>query len=92
MYKHDVMTTVFISQTMGDDSYNGLSPERDENGNAPVKSIERALGMIKKMRAEGVDHRIFVSVIGDYYLSAPVSLSEIERVTIEPFGKMGRIS
>ena len=91
MHKHDVLATIFVSQAVGDDSYNGLSYVKDDGGNAPLKSLERAIEIIKEMRSEGAAHRIYVSVIGDYYLSSPVNISDVERVTVEPFGDTGRI-
>ena len=91
MLKRDVVATLFVSQATGDDSYNGLSYLKDEGGNAPLKSLERAIEIIKEMRSEGVAHRIYVSVIGDYYLSSPVNISGVERVTVEPFARTGRI-
>ncbi len=91
MLKRDVVATIFVSQALGDDSYSGLTPASDVLGNAPVRSIERAIEIIKEMRDSGIENPLYISVIGDYYVSEPIVIGGVERVTLEPFGGNGRI-
>ena len=90
MLKSDVIATIFVSQANGDDNCNGFVPFSDGCGNAPVRSIERAIEIIKKMRDSGIDNPLYISVVGDYFVSAPIAVKGV-RVTVEPFGGKGRL-
>lgn len=76
---------------MGNDSNSGLAPKADGCGNAPLKSVERGIEIIKEMRQSGIDNPLHISIIGDYYISKPIEINGVERVTIESFGGKGRI-
>lgn len=91
MLKRNVVASLFVSQTLGDDSYSALTPLPDAMGNGPVRSLERAIEIIKEMRMGGLDNPLSISVIGDYCLNAPVEIKDVERITLEPFGGKGRI-
>lgn len=91
MLKCNTATTVFVSQALGDDSYNGLAPYKDGEGNAPIQSIERAIEIIKEMRKIGIDSPVCISVIGDYYVSAPIVINDVDHVILETFEGLGRI-
>ncbi|MBP3376630.1 MAG: right-handed parallel beta-helix repeat-containing protein [Clostridia bacterium] len=91
MLKRNVVATIFVSEAFGDDLCSGLTPVSDGCGNKPVKSIERAIGIIKEMRKSGIDNPIYISVVGDYFVSEPIRVSGVERVTLEPFGAKGRM-
>ena len=91
MLKSDVIATIFVSQTHGDDSCNGFAPSSDGKGNAPVQSVEKAIEIISKMRDSGIENPLYISVIGDYHVSEPIMIKGVSRVTLEPFGGKGRI-
>ncbi|MBE6646859.1 MAG: right-handed parallel beta-helix repeat-containing protein [Ruminococcaceae bacterium] len=91
MLKRNVVASLFVSQTLGDDSYSALTPLPDAMGNGPVRSLERAIEIIKEMRMGGLDNPLSISVIGDYCLNAPVEIKDVERITLEPFSGKGRI-
>ena len=91
MLKRDVVATIFVSEAIGNDANSGLSYAPDSQGNAPVRTIERALEIIREMRDSGVENPLYISVIGDYHVSEPIVIKDISRVTLEPFGSKGRI-
>ena len=91
MLKRNVVATLYVSQKLGDDSYSALAPSPDEFGNGPVRSVERAVEIVKEMRISGMDNPISISVMGDYFISSPIEISGVERITLEPFGDKGRI-
>lgn len=91
MYKSNVITTIFISQADGDDTCNGFAASNDGCGNAPLRSIEKAIEIIRKMRDSGIDDPICVSVVGDYFISEPIVVRDVCGVIFEPFGGKGRI-
>ena len=90
MYNYDNVSTIYISQNQGDDSANGLAPSRDNEGNGPLKSFERALLLIGQLRRSGVDRPLTVSLVDDYYLTSPISINE-KLITVESFGERKRI-
>ena len=90
MYDLQNLSTLYISQKHGDDKANGLAPMRDNVGNGPLKSFGRALSLVRELRASGVDRPLTVSLVDDYYLGAPLKISE-RLLTIESFGTKKRI-
>ena len=66
--------TIYISQSTGNDSFNGYSPTADCYGAGPIKSFGRLNEMINTMRSSGVNHPISVKFIGDYYMTSPLQL------------------
>ena len=91
MLSPNQIATVFVSQTVGDDLSNGFAPSPDQCGNAPVRSVERAMEIVKEMREDQIYNPINISIVGDYYVSSPIVIKGVDRVTIEPFGGCGRI-
>lgn len=90
MYSYEHLSTIFVSQKFGNDSANGLSPVTDAYGNAPLRSIERALSIIRELRKAGVERPLTLSLVDDYYLTSQINISE-KRLTVESFGKKKRI-
>lgn len=66
--------TIYVSQSNGNDGFSGYTPTKDGHGNGPVKSIDRALKMIKTMRVGGLNQPISIKIIGDYYLDSPIRI------------------
>ncbi|MBQ9086899.1 MAG: right-handed parallel beta-helix repeat-containing protein [Clostridia bacterium] len=93
MYQLRNSATIYVSQTHGDDKlYSGLAPVADDYGNGPFKTLEYALSVLRTIRKAGVERPMTVSLTEDYFLTAPLSLSDgIRRVTLESFGSRKRI-
>ncbi len=90
MYSYEHLSTVYVSQKIGDDKANGLAPYPDGNGNAPLFSLERALELVGELRGSGVERPLTVSLVDDYYLTAPIHIKE-KLLTVESFGAQKRI-
>ena len=92
MYSIKNSTTFYVSQINGNDYHSGLSPTVDEYGNGPFQTLDRALDLIRQMRLTGVDKPLTIELVDDYYLSAPLALTNgIKRLTIESYGTRKRI-
>lgn len=90
-------STIYLSQKTGNDEYTGYAPLVDERGNGPIQTIQRLEEMLNTMRANGVLQPITVKVMGDYYLTKPISLGftapsifgnhhPMKNVTFESYG------
>ena len=67
--------TIYVSQTLGNDNFNGYTPEVDTTCNiGPVKTLDRAFELVTKMRVTGNLCPVSVRIMGDYYLEKPVEL------------------
>ena len=92
MYSINNSNTFYVSQSNGSDGFSGLTPTVDEYGNGPFKTMDRALKLIRQMRLTGVDKPLTIELVDDYYLSAPLSLTNgLRRLTIESYGARKRI-
>ena len=91
MFSIENIATLYVSQAMGDDAHNGFAPIADKCGNAPLKTIDKAIETVKEQRAKGLFRPMTISVVGDYYVSEPIVFENISAVTLEPYGKTGRI-
>ena len=91
MFSIENVATLYVSQAEGDDSANGFAPIADMCGNSPLKTIGMAISIIKELRQNGLCRPMTISVVGDYYTSEPIVMENIRGVTLEPFGKTGRI-
>ena len=88
MFSIQNASTFYVSQSTGNDSANGFAPFADNHGNAPFKSVDKAINVIKALRAGGLERPLTISIVGDYYISSPIALKGLERVTVESFGKV----
>lgn len=84
-------STFFISQTAGNDLFTGTAPTEDKNGNGPYKTVERAIEAIREYRRAGNDRPLTISFVDDYFLSAPIDLTGLYRVTLNSYGEQRRI-
>lgn len=68
-------STIFVSQSEGNDGWTGFCEKPQPQHNfGPVKTMERALEMLAKMRATGNSQPMTICVIGDYYTEKPVCI------------------
>lgn len=91
MFSIENVATVYVSQSSGDDGANGFAPTADRYGNAPIRTVDRAISIIRELRASGCCRPMTVSVVGDYFVSKPIVIENIRGITVEPFEKKGRI-
>ena len=85
------VSTLYVSQKNGDDSFSGTCPERYENGRGPYKTIERALDAVADYRKSGKEHPMFISLVDDYYLSTPINIDGLYGITIESYKGRKRV-
>ena len=64
IYNYKNFSTLFVSQSFGLDGANGLSPRADKDGNAPLRTVESAVELVKKICGDGVE-RPFTIAIAD---------------------------
>ena len=91
MFSIENVATLYVSQSTGDDTHNGFAPTADKYGNAPFKTIGKAISSIREQREKGLCRPMTVSVVGDYYICKPIVIEDVRGITLEPFGKNGRI-
>ena len=91
MFSIENIATLYVSQAMGDDAHNGFAPVTDKFGNAPLKTVDKAIELIKEQREGGLCRPMTVSVVGDYYVNKPIAIEDVNGITLEPFSKKGRI-
>ncbi len=72
MYNFYNSSTIYVSQINGNDKYSGLTPEADEFGNGPFKTIEHALDSVGERRVCGFMRPMTIAFVDDYYLTRPV--------------------
>lgn len=77
---------IYISQTYGDDSFDGFSPVY-ENGSGPIKTIKKLLEKLRELRKNGDLFPVTVRFIGDYEMEQSIKLEGINDVTFESFGE-----
>ena len=91
MYDYKNFSTIFVSQLNGSDSSNGLSPASDNDGNAPLRTLEGAITLAKKLRKEGVERPLTVALTDDYYTDSVIEITEVEKLTVESFGERKKV-
>jgi parallel beta-helix repeat protein len=91
MYNYKNFSTLFVSQKFGSDGANGLSARADECGNAPLLTLESAVSLVKRLRAEGVERPLTIAITDDYYTDKPIEIRGVDKLTIESFGGRKRI-
>ena len=99
MIDYTNVSTIYLSQSEGDDFFSGFNPTRMPGGGGPVKTIDRVLDILWNMRACGVLQPITIKIMGDYYLDSPIKIGseyasssfeqgyELKNITFESFGK-----
>ncbi len=91
MFSIENSATIYVSQTLGEDGANGFAPIADKGGNAPLKTIEKAIAIIKEHRKNGLCRPMTVSIVGDYYTQKPIEIEGVRGITLEPFANGSRI-
>lgn len=89
MYSFSNKSTLYVSQTTGDDNADGFSPVRN-GSNGPLKTLERAITLIREEREKGNFRPLTVMLTEDYYLSSSIHI-DVDAVTIESYGERKRI-
>ena len=91
-------STIYLSQSVGDDHYSGFSPIASVGGAGPVRTMGRVMDMLWNMRACGVLQPITVKIMGDYYLESSIDVGfeyanaffakdhKLKNVTFESYG------
>lgn len=67
-------STIYLSQSTGNDSNTGYAPVSDGYGAGPLKSLSALNEILWTMRASGNLQPVTVRVIGDYYLDEPIQI------------------
>lgn len=68
------ISTLYVSQTEGNDDYSGYLPQADGRGCGPFRTLERAVDAVLSMRAASCFQPVTVAVMGDYCLAKPLEL------------------
>lgn len=77
-------TNIYVSEIIGNDSLSGYTHIVNGYGDGPVKTIERAIEMIKSMRTCGIELPVTIKLMSDITLSKTVKLNHLcKNVTIE---------
>ena len=67
------LTTIYVSQTKGNNNWTGFSPEPDEKHQGPMQSIEWALYRIEEMRSFGMNQPVTVRLTDpEYVIENPI--------------------
>ena len=78
---------IYVSQIIGNDLLSGFSSKEDGFGDGPIKTIDRALEMVKSMRTCNVLKPITVKLMDDFYLNSPIVINEsLNDICFESFG------
>lgn len=92
MYHIRNSATLYLSQTLGNDSYSGLSPTPDEHGNGPLRTFEHAIKRIRTMRKAGVDRPMTLALTEDYYPTQPLTIpKDVCKLTLTSYSGRHRI-
>lgn len=84
MPKQTVISTLYVSETTGNDCNNGLCLQK-----SPFKSLEKALETVRVLRAEGQEQAVTIRICDPvYHVDQPIVIDkDISALTIEPAGK-----
>ena len=80
------VSTIFVSQSVGCDGASGLSPTESAVG-APIRTLDRALALVREMREGGVKRPLSIALCDDYLLSRPLKIEGVERLTLSSSGE-----
>ncbi len=87
MLNNTNFSTLYVSQSFGNDSNMGIYPSSDKEGMGPLKTIEKALWTVAVLRRCGAAYQpITIKVMDEVYnVTKPVIIEEaVSSVTIEP--------
>ena len=89
MKRYATTASIFVSQSIGSNSNDGLYRQNLDNGHGPVCSLETALHLVYQMRAEGCLQPVQIEILDDVYqISQPVIIKEgTGSITITGNGK-----
>ncbi len=88
MYDINTVSNIYVSNKYGDDRMNfGFYPDNRSDGLGPVKTIERALEIVRDMRMLGYFQPVSVKLVdSEYFIEKPVFIkNDVSLVTIEPY-------
>ena len=85
MYNILNTSTLYVSQTQGDNMANGLAPI-DDGFNAPFKTLERAIRAVRELRVAGNNRPITIMLTDDQYLTSPLNI-DVSAVTLDSYGE-----
>lgn len=74
MFDYSNASTIYLSQTTGNDRYSGYAPVADGYGDGPIKTLDRLHEMLWTLKASGNLQPLTVRLIGDYYMESPIKL------------------
>lgn len=78
MYNYLNTSTLYIDPINGDDiECNGYAPTSDGHGSGPVKTFERAIWLIRRLRSAGIGYPITIKLTDDIYLDHPILFSSV---------------
>lgn len=86
MYGSHNITRIYVSQKCGDDRFAGFYKDNNTHINkGPVKTIEKALEIVKELRRFGADQPITIKLVDDeYVVDKPIVIdSDVYAVTFE---------
>ena len=83
------ITSLYVSQKNGNDKETGFSPVTGAAKDGPVKTIERALELVRQMRFFGAKQPVTIKVLdSEYTVEKPIVIpNDVYNVTIEPYTK-----
>jgi len=86
-------STIYVSQSCGNNKNSGLSPTQDAYGNGPVKTLGYALYILSNIRGAGETRPLTISLVDDFYINhCPIKITKnMGPLTIESFGTKKRI-
>jgi len=89
MIDYRIAGTVFVSQASGSDRNSGLYRTKMGGGHGPVRSIEKALQIVKKMRKSGFLQPVRIEILDDVFvLSKQVDIVPgMDHITLAGNGK-----
>ncbi len=67
-------STLYLSQSTGDDHYSGFAPTADGFGAGPVRTMARILDLLWNLRTGGCFQPITVRIMGDYVMEAAAGI------------------
>lgn len=67
MIDYSNVTTIYVSQQEGDINYTGFSPQIDEIGNGPLKTVEQAIEKVCQLRSGGIFRPMTIQIMDDEY-------------------------
>lgn len=79
------LTTIYVSQSKGNDNWPGFYPEPSGKNQGPMKSLEKALEHVAEMRQFGILQPVTIRLVDEHYsLSKPIVITkEMHSITID---------